>query len=134
MCIYIYTVYTNILEICREKEGGCYLYYHSISSGHFREMVFFCPQVSNESFITQALAPMVTASTQLISTVTVHSAFFQKADRYRDRQPQMVPNDSQALLSAKSRISTESCFIRSKKGQALISESITMYHQWYSTE
>ena len=71
--IYIYTVIYlySIDNMQREREAVTHTYYHS--QGNW----FFCPQVSNESFITQSLAPMVTASTQLITTV--HSAVIPKS-------------------------------------------------------
>ena len=77
--IYAYTVYKYIqyiIEICREREREAATYTIIQSVQGTSGKCFFLPSaikmLSNESFITQSLAPMVTASTQLISTVTVH--------------------------------------------------------------
>lgn len=88
MCIYIYayTVYKYIqyiIEFCREREREAATYTIIQSVQGTSGKCFFLPSaikmLSNESFITQSLAPMVTASTQLISTVTVHVRFLPKS-------------------------------------------------------
>ena len=94
--LYIYTVIYlySIDNMRREREAVTHTYYHSISSGHLREIGFsalrYQMKVPSRNHLHRWWLQVLNWSQLFIQPL------FQKADRYGDSERQMVPIDSQA--------------------------------------